>query len=344
MNEKQPYRATILPVLEGTPKLLWSVMIPTYNCAHYLRETLSSVLVQDPGEDLMQIEVVDDHSTKDDPKAVVEELGKGRVSFYRQPQNVGHVKNFQTCLERSRGRLIHLLHGDDCVRPGFYQKFQQAFVTHPETGAAFCRHIHMDEQGHWQHISWLEQSESGVLNNWLARIAVAQRIQTPSIVVRREVYETLGGFDRRIRYWGEDWEMWVRIAANYPVWYEVEPLALYRTRSLSLSGRSMQTGENIQDCRKAIEIIKDYLPPEVAESLTQAALRHYAFYALNMARNFVHHGDHTAAMNQTREALLCYPSLKIISSAIKLSARAMYNQLKANARSIKSEIASIRID
>ena len=117
-----PFRAAIPPVAPGTPRPLWSVMIPTYNCAAYLRETLASVLAQDPGPDVMQIEVVDDHSTKDDPEAVVAEVGHGRVTFYRQPQNVGHTENFATCLQRSRGRLIHLLHGDDGVRDGFYRK------------------------------------------------------------------------------------------------------------------------------------------------------------------------------------------------------------------------------
>lgn len=64
------------------------MMIHTYNCANYLRETLASVLTQDPGSNVMQIGVIDDHSTKDDPRAVVEELDKGRVGFYQQPQSV----------------------------------------------------------------------------------------------------------------------------------------------------------------------------------------------------------------------------------------------------------------
>src|SRR6478672_3132690 len=191
MDEQNSYRPKITSIPEGVIRPLWSVMIPTYNCANYLRETLASVLAQDPGPDLMQIEVLDDHSTKDDPAAVVEELGCGRVGFYQQPQNVGHTKNFQTCLERSRGTLIHLLHGDDCVRNGFYQKLERAFDKKPEIGAAFCRHIWMDEQSHWQVVTKLEQSESGVLSNWLERIAVEQCIQTPSIVVRRDVYEKL---------------------------------------------------------------------------------------------------------------------------------------------------------
>ena len=63
----------------GTVRPLWSVMIPAYNCASYLRQTLASVLAQDPGPEQMQIEVVDDGSTKDDPESVVRETGKGRV-------------------------------------------------------------------------------------------------------------------------------------------------------------------------------------------------------------------------------------------------------------------------
>jgi glycosyltransferase involved in cell wall biosynthesis len=72
-------------------------MIPTYNCAHYLRETLASVLAQDLGPEKMQIEVVDDCSTLDNPAAVVKELGRGRVEFYRQPKNQGYIRSKHAC-------------------------------------------------------------------------------------------------------------------------------------------------------------------------------------------------------------------------------------------------------
>jgi len=48
------------PVAPDASRPLWSVMIPTYNCARYLREALGSVLDQDPGPGAMQVEVVDD--------------------------------------------------------------------------------------------------------------------------------------------------------------------------------------------------------------------------------------------------------------------------------------------
>ena len=49
-------------------------MIPTYNCARYLEADCACV-AQDPGPESMQIEVVDDHSTADDPEDVVARLG-----------------------------------------------------------------------------------------------------------------------------------------------------------------------------------------------------------------------------------------------------------------------------
>ena len=310
-------------------------MIPTYNCANYLQETLASVLAQDPGRELMQIEVVDDCSTLDDPEAIVRALAGDRVSFYRQPQNVGHIQNFDTCLQRSRGRLIHLLHGDDLVMPGFYGKLQAGFDRHPEIGAAFCRHAFIDELSNWTQLSDLEQPHSGILTNWLERIAVRQRIQTPSIVVRREVYEQLGGFDRRMKCWGEDWEMWVRIAAQYPFWYESQPLALYRQRATSLTGKTIRTGENIQDFRQAIDIVREYLPAPTAATLNRNALQNYACYALSTAESFLKVRDRTAAIAQIRAAMACHFSLSTMTMLLKLS-------LKALNREISSKLALAR--
>ncbi|MBD2343417.1 glycosyltransferase [Anabaena subtropica] len=330
MQEQHSYRATIPPVPDGIHRPLWSVMIPSYNCASYLRETLASVLAQDPGLEMMQIEVIDDYSTKDDPEAVVAELGRGRVSFYRQPQNVGHTRNFETCLKRSRGKLIHLLHGDDCVREGFYLKMQQAFDERPEIGAAFCRHIFMDEHGNWQFLSELLQPKSGVLSNWLERIIVKQYIQTPSIVVRREVYESLGGFDRRLA-WYEDWEMWVRIATEYGFWYEVEPLAIYRMHSASNSGRYVRTGKNIQDVRRGLEIVQSYLPNYLPNTIVSQLLdknREYsALCALDTARKMLSVGEIEGANNQIQEALKCSQSFKIRQQAIKLFVKNRVRQI-----------------
>jgi glycosyltransferase involved in cell wall biosynthesis len=294
----------ILPVPADIQRPLWSVMIPTYNCAQYLRLTLESVLAQDPGPDRMQIEVVDDCSTQDDPEAVVRELGQGRVQFFRQPKNGGAIANFNSCLRRSKGELVHILHGDDLVQDKFYERFGHPFTENPNIGAAFCRQIYIDEAGHQRVETRLEQSYPGILPNALSILAVSNRIQPPAIVVRRRVYQTLGGY-RPSLFHAADWEMWVRIASYYPIWYEIEPLALYRVHSSSDTSRLFRTGANVQDRRKCIMIYRSYLPPDKADLLSRKALGYSVLYALRTAYNFLRAGQGRTSLVQLREAIVC---------------------------------------
>jgi GT2 family glycosyltransferase len=333
---RQPEAARPAPAARragSNARPLWSVMVPTYECAGFLRETLRSVLAQDPGPELMQIEVVDDASS-DDPEAVVRELGEGRVEFFRQPRNVGHVENFNTCLRRARGQLVHLLHGDDAVREGFYATMARPFEERPDLGAAFCRYIAMDENGNWLVVSPLERRTSGVLDGWLDKIATGQRLQTPSMVVRRDVYDAVGGFDARLA-WTEDWEMWVRIAASYPVWFEPAPLALYRMHSASSSGRLTRTAESIRDTRRAIELIRAHVPVANADRLAGEARRELATTAVRRARRLVEAGDVAAGSAHLREALRTEPSAGVVFRSALLAPR-LIGAAATRSRSLKS--------
>ena len=152
--EEPPAHSPVPPLAE---RPFWSVMIPIYNCREdYLRETLGSVLRQDPGVADMQIEVLDNCSTIGDPEAVVREMGGGRIAFHRQTHNLGIGGNFNACIERARGHWVHILHGDDTVRPDFYSRARAGVTAHPEVAAALCRIIYMDEDGQWAGLTELE--------------------------------------------------------------------------------------------------------------------------------------------------------------------------------------------
>src|SRR5438045_2178648 len=151
-------------------------MVPVYNCSHYLEETLQAVLKQDPGPDLMQIEVVDDCSTDANVAELVLKIGNGRIDYYCQPQNVGSLRNFETCINRSRGEYIHLVHGDDKVKVGFYSAIKKLFDMFPEAGAAFCAHDHIDMNGNIRVSKKPEADKPSILQNWLPKLAEAQRL------------------------------------------------------------------------------------------------------------------------------------------------------------------------
>jgi glycosyltransferase involved in cell wall biosynthesis len=302
MSASPPSRPPIPRVPDDVPRPLWSVMVPTYNSTRYLRHTLASVLAQDPGPDQMQIEVIDD-SSSDDPSGVVDELSPDRIGYHRQPENVGHIRNFNTCIERAHGHLVHILHGDDAVRDGFYRTMRQPFDDHPEIGAAFCRYISMDSDGNWETIAPLEPDGRGILENWLERIALGQRIQPPTIVVRRSVYETIGGFDSRAGLMGEDWEMWVRIAGHFAVWYEPEPLAVYRVHGSSITSDISVNARDVRELRDVVEINRAVLPPDRADALSREARAIGASTAIRRAGRLLHNGHERAARAQVREAL-----------------------------------------
>ncbi len=308
------HRATIARRPAGEARPRWSVMIPTYNCGAYLRHTLESVLAQDLGPTQMQIEVVDDGST-DDPRSLVEEVGRGRVGVHRQEHNVGHIRNFATCIERARGELVHLLHGDDLVSPGFYTALDRGFSS-PTVGAAFCRWQLIDHEGRTTSVASARQAVAGPMADAVVRLAEEQRIVTPSIVVRRAVYEELGGFDDRL-VCAEDWEMWVRIAARFDVWYEPTVLASYRMHTDSNTGRHQRGAEELRYTALAIELFREQLPPKCARSIVRRARRAYAATAVRNARTYLTANDRSAARAHLITALRLDPSPSTFLAAAK---------------------------
>jgi GT2 family glycosyltransferase len=273
------HRANIPPVPQGERRPQWSVLIPTFNCADFLGETLESVLAQDPGPELMEIIVVDDCSTSDDPEAVVKRIAPARARFIRQPRNVGKVRNYETGLLASRGYLIHQLHGDDRVLPGFYESIGLGFEAWPAAGAFFCESNYIDEHGAVTGRTGRPRDDVGILDGFLKELAVAQRIQTPSMVVRREVYETLGGFDRRLSA-VEDWEMWIRVASQFAVGFVPETLAEYRVWASNNTRRTILSGKRSGQLRAAIGIVDEYLPPALIAEIKKDRDQAMAQYML----------------------------------------------------------------
>lgn len=306
----------IPPVAEGEIRPFWSVMIPTYNRLTFLEQTLKSVLEQGFSPDEMQIEVVDNCSTKCDIKTLVQDIGLGRISFYRQPRNVGMVGNWNTCIARSRGQWVHILHDDDFVLPGFYQQLQISLEQEPTVGAAFCRYFYWEEESSRQSLSSLEQSFPGILQHWLEKIAIGQRIQCPAIAVKRSVYKDLGGFCEKARS-AADWEMWKRIAVSYPVWYEPKPLACYRLHTGSDTSEMIRSGVNVANARRAIEITNSYLPRDRAEQLTRIARLNYGHLALKIAQKTLIEEGIDAAVATILEGLNCSDSPEVISELCK---------------------------
>jgi glycosyltransferase involved in cell wall biosynthesis len=238
----------------------------------------------------MEIIVIDDHST-DDTETIARRVAGERARVIRQPQNVGKVRNFETGLRACRGQLIHQLHGDDLVGANFYSRMTSAFRDFPSAGAFFCEARYVNVDGEVVGRTGAELPATGLLSDWLPKIAVSQRIQAPSMVVMRRAYEEVGGFDRRLDM-VEDWEMWIRIASRFDVGFVSDVYADYRLSPSGTSAQEVRFGKVANRIRVLIEIVDQYLPPALVESIRKPRNREMAQYLAEQIQQLVRHGQY----------------------------------------------------
>jgi GT2 family glycosyltransferase len=288
--EAEDFVIPVPPPAGGHERFHWSVMVPTYNPRRdYLEQTLNSVLDQDPGAEKMQIEVVDDASPDVDVAEMVRSLGRGRAMYFRSAKNLGLAGCWNQCIERSRGRWVHILHQDDYVLPGFYERLDRAAASHPDAGLLATRAFFVNEEGIvtglTRHIPSLEKVDP-ILDDFF----YANPLQFPGVVVRRSVYGSLGGFRPDLSY-TLDCEMWVRVIGKAGGAMTPEILACYRLSSLSETSRLARTAEGPRDLLRLSAIFAE----RYAGFDRKKAERRVLETVLGQTRRFSNMGDVEAA-------------------------------------------------
>jgi GT2 family glycosyltransferase len=319
-SERAARRAGAAPMPEvesvtSDARPFWSVMIPCYNSATLLAETLASVLAQDEGAEAMQIEVVDDASTTDDPAAVVADLGGGRVGYFRQPRNVGAPANFTTCVRRARGTWVHVLHSDDLVKPGFYERYRQRIEACPDALMVASPTIQTDPEARPLGVTPAVAVAGGYVVDAALTIATTNPLRCASVVVARRAYEELGGFHPDL-FHAADWEMWCRVAGAGPVaWVEV-PMGLYRSHPGSDTSRLHRSTAYLEDCAAAVEIIAGRLGDVGSRTRARAGGRRVvADYGLTVASELAASGRFRPAAANTLRSVRYDHSLPALRRA-----------------------------
>jgi hypothetical protein len=180
------------------------------------------------------------------------------VKYFRQPKNVGSLRNFETCIDRANGHLVHILHGDDRVLVGFYKDFTEVFQEYPKVGAVFCSYSLIDEFRNKISDAKLVQDRLGLIEDAYLKMAAGLPVQFATTVVKREVYEKLGSFFGVIA--GEDWEMWTRVAKNYPIAFIPKILAEYRRYDGTISWPLKEEGKYAKCLAQTTFLIESQLP------------------------------------------------------------------------------------
>lgn len=210
---------------------LVSVVIPVYNRLDLLKETLDSVFSQIFFD--FEVFVIDDGSTES-LDSIVQEYG-ARVTFIRLLHS-GLPSVARNCgIKKATGQYIAFLDADDTWLPEKLKTQVQVFFNNPDI-AFVCSDAYVLKASTQAKpdVLYLKDrfEKTGLL---LEDLITNNFVITSTCMVRREVLLKTGGFSEDRSFRGiEDYELWLRIARQYPMQYIPIPLAVYRDEEVSL--------------------------------------------------------------------------------------------------------------
>jgi glycosyltransferase involved in cell wall biosynthesis len=256
-----------------------SVVIPNYNRNTLLEETLNSVIVQTIGTELLDIIVVDDNSELENPLEVISKFNSFGVKLVRNNVNLGQMKNLNKCLALALCTYVHLLHSDDTIEPTFYFEILKQFESFPDSGAVFTRNFYINDSGQITGVSPIHQEKTGIIGDWKNKLYLEQLIQTPSIVVKKSIYNKVGDFNENLKTC-EDWEMWTRISDVSTIVYHNQILASYRSTSISNSATTSFDGTFFNDLSNLQKVF--YLQHRDKELYIKSRILYGNFFIRNL--------------------------------------------------------------
>ncbi|HEY5752619.1 MAG TPA: glycosyltransferase family 2 protein [Chthoniobacterales bacterium] len=210
-----------------------TVLIPTYNRADYLRETILSVLSQTWSA--VDVLVLDDASTDETPAVVGSFAENPRVRGIRHEKNVGMAGNWKAGVAAVRGDFFILLNDDDLLEPEFVESLVQPLLANPDLILAFCDHNVIDGKGRLLAEMTRELSErhhrtelaTGVLTDF-GTAAVLHRSLHISCTLFRTAMTPADFLDEQAGGFACGWLFYQCYRTGYGAWYVNRRLSNYR--------------------------------------------------------------------------------------------------------------------
>jgi hypothetical protein len=201
----------------------------SYNHAPFIRIAVESVLNQTFAD--WELVITDDGSS-DGTIEALDGIRDDRIRIERFPENRSACVALNHCIRRARGRYIAVLNSDDAWLPEKLALQLDAFAQHPEAAAIFTTADIIDERGrHLGDSNCLKavfDQPNRPRRDWLKRLILSGNcLCHPSVLMRAEVYESLGLYDQRMAQL-PDLDMWVRVLLEQELWVVQEPLTLFR--------------------------------------------------------------------------------------------------------------------
>ena len=209
-----------------TPKV--SVLLPVYNCATYLRHSITSILDQHFTD--FELIVINDGSSDDSAK-IIDEFSDPRLRVYHQT-NQGLPKTLNRAISLSLGVYLARQDADDISLPTRLEK-QVAFLdSHPKVAllGTWTQIIAEDKLTLRQHTHPCSNAELQM------RLLFNNVFVHSSVMLRAKALDQIGFYSEEpTKYPPEDYDLWLRIAAEFELANLPEALLHYREIPTSIS-------------------------------------------------------------------------------------------------------------
>lgn len=238
---------------EGAP--YFSVIIPAYNCAEYLRATLASVQAQEFTDH--EVLVVDDGSTDGTAVAIAEHAGWVRRLQHEGGVNrdLGATRN--RAADAARGRYFAMLDADDLWYPWTLRVYREAIERHGEPAFLAGARTAFDE-GDEPAPAAEEALATRAYRDFASSRPSEGHFLPSAAVIRADVWREAGGFweERRI---ASDIDMWMRCAvAPGFVRIDAPPVVSIRRGHASMSKNAKRKADGLG---RVVELEKEGFYP-----------------------------------------------------------------------------------
>jgi glycosyltransferase involved in cell wall biosynthesis len=197
--------------------LIFSIIIPCYNCEKTIKRALDSVVAQT--FDDYEIILVNDGST-DNTELVIKEYFVDKdvkyMYFYQENKGVAYARDF--AVSNSSGKYLAFLDSDDSWHEDKL-KIQYKYIKKLNTQFISVRYTYDN---------FISVDEIKVKRFSIKEFLISNRTSTPCTVLSRQIYDEVNGFDLNLRY-SEDFNLWLKVTSIEPlVMLDVPLVKLYK--------------------------------------------------------------------------------------------------------------------
>jgi glycosyltransferase involved in cell wall biosynthesis len=214
-----------------------SVLIPAFNRAAYIKETVESVLSQN--YESIELIVIDDGSTDGTHEILTRYAEDGKITLLTHPgcDNRGQAASLNLGLQSAHGEYLAILDSDDLFLPGKIEAQADYLSQHPDVGLVYGMGEGVDGEGHWLYD--IHSPDHIEPNDPNAVLLDCYFLLPQNALVRRSVYEQVGLFEECFRA-AQDHDMLIRIAEKTRFAFIPKKLFQYRRHGDSISNNGQR--------------------------------------------------------------------------------------------------------